>query len=207
MNLGKNVNRFVMQSLNNTDFACDKCSGSFKYEMRKKHWESCSVTLKCQIANCHAVETTFTSYDLIETHWREQCNVIDLKCSVCEDMVKRPVIQVHRCDVTLINNMKLLKKRVMELEAENANLKAAAQVRPIKAAKNVPTTNKRCVANHPMSFKHAPFPRIVGGVQQAGRNLHCDLCRNPVQPTIGFFRCDSNNCDYDICVRCGMNPS
>jgi len=37
-----------------------------------------------------------------------------------------------------------------------------------------------------------------------GLNLRCNGCKNQFKPSIGYFRCDSETCDYDLCARCGI---
>ena len=41
INLGKSVNRFVLQALNATKFKCDSCDVIFNYENRLEHWNAC----------------------------------------------------------------------------------------------------------------------------------------------------------------------
>ena len=84
-----------MQQLNNTDFMCDKCSATFKYEARHKHWESCGAEFKCKIAGCTSADNTFDDNGQLEAHWTQTCNVIDLQCNVCEALVKRPDVETH----------------------------------------------------------------------------------------------------------------
>lgn len=51
-----------------------------------------------------------------------------------------------------------------------------------------------------MTYKTTP---IMRGQFETGVNLFCDICKIRFTASIGYFRCP-NNCDYDECVRCGM---
>ena len=101
INIDKNVNRLVMDSLNKTAFVCDQCSKSFKYETRRQHWDSCEV-FQCKMKNCHYKGSTFSSLEELEAHWVDQCNAIPLKCNVCEAYSKRQEVGDHRCEIILL---------------------------------------------------------------------------------------------------------
>ena len=58
-----------------------------------------------------------------------------------------------------------------------------------------------------MTFKIAAIARQVGGRTLTGENLNCNICRNRIPPVIGYFRCEYDTCDYDICVRCGLGQA
>ena len=98
LNLGKQVNRFVIQSLNNTEFKCDTCPKTFKYEQRREHWATCGAVFKCSIEGCYLGGENFPSMDELKDHWKNQCNVIMLECSVCTGKVTREFIGPHSCD-------------------------------------------------------------------------------------------------------------
>ena len=104
--------------------------------------------------------------------------------------------------------MRQLKQRIAELEAENAQLKANQQQQinqPRPPVMNQPRTNKTCNAGHPLNYKTSAFPRYCNGRMGTGQAMRCDLCRTSIRPQIGYFRCDSQNCDYDICARCALH--
>lgn len=52
LNINSKLNRFVKQSLDNIELNCDSCSGQFKYENRRQHWEKCLVKYVCQVEGC-----------------------------------------------------------------------------------------------------------------------------------------------------------
>ena len=39
--MGKPVNKYVQQKLNELEFICEECPQIIKYEKRKKHWKYC----------------------------------------------------------------------------------------------------------------------------------------------------------------------
>ena len=104
---------------------CDRCPEKFKYEQRKKHWESCGVGLECEIEGCCIQGAPFKSMDALKTHCISQCEAIPLYCSVCEASLTRSKIASHSCEAGFISLLKMLKLRLKEAEEENAMLKAA----------------------------------------------------------------------------------
>ena len=42
------------------------------------------------------------------------------------------------------------------------------------------------------------------GYMDPGVQLKCAMCKNEFACGIGYFRCESQNCDYDLCVRCAV---
>ena len=55
-----------------------------------------------------------------------------------------------------------------------------------------------------MTFKNTPFPRKTKeGSVGCGKCLRCNICRRRFQATDGYYRCNSDDCDYDICNSCG----
>lgn len=114
-----------MQSLNSSDFTCDKCDTGFKYESRKAHWQVCGVFFTCPVPGCDTIpDHTFPSEAALIEHWFFKCPEIDLKCSVCKGAVKRSQVASHQCEANLLAKVELLMQRVNELEKENAELKA-----------------------------------------------------------------------------------
>lgn len=114
----------------------------------------------------------------------------------------------HRCDKGLFDLNKKLRERVAELEKENAELKARPvqqlapliRIDPVPQNPHLPITTRCCSSGHLMSYKTTPVQR---GPFATGVNLSCDICKNRMTASIGYFRCPSM-CDYDLCVRCGM---
>ena len=91
-----------MQQLNNSEFTCEKCANVFKYEVRKKHWESCGAEFKCLIEGCANAGTSFADFEKLNEHWNSNCNVIELQCTLCEATLKREGIDSHRCEVNFM---------------------------------------------------------------------------------------------------------
>ena len=59
-----------------------------------------------------------------------ECEMINLKCSLCEAYLTRPQIGAHSCDFALLGIIERLKARVAELEAENEHLKRRPAQQP-----------------------------------------------------------------------------
>ena len=66
----------------------------------------------------------------MRSHLVLNCSQVDLTCSVCKFSFKRSDANGHRCEVGLLGMVEMLKKRVEELEAENAILKAKPRPQP-----------------------------------------------------------------------------
>ena len=130
-----------------------------------------------------------------------------LECSVCTGKVAREFIGQHSCDQGLIAVNKKLKERNAELEKENATLKAEVEKLKKSSKPRVPTTDLKCNSGHPLLYKSESFQRMSGGILQGGNFVTCDNCRNTISVSIGYFRCDSRACDFDLCARCVLSPN
>jgi len=123
LNIGKKLNRFVLQSLNSSEFACDTCSTAFNYEQRRQHWQACGKSLKCPL-NCANGAAQFATMDALKEHWLKECEMMELVCSVCCAQTTRPGIAEHNCEAGLLKLVEQLRQRNKELLEENAQLKS-----------------------------------------------------------------------------------
>lgn len=119
ISLGKSVNRFAMQQLNQTVFRCDKCPAEFKYADKEKHWEKCGIEFRCQLAECSS--RPFEREDQLREHWQEQCLMVMVKCHVCKNVLQRRSTSTHDCVPFLVERIGKLTARLEDVQEQLEN--------------------------------------------------------------------------------------
>ena len=132
ISLARHVNRFVMQQLNPTLFNCEHCPNVvFSYDQRHEHWQKCQTRLVCRLEGCKQAGKEFDFKESLRLHWLNECNVIEVKCSVCQTEMKRSQTAKHRCEPVLCQHIKHLASVVRDLTEENKRLRQDLARRPL----------------------------------------------------------------------------
>ena len=58
---------------------------------------------------------------------------------------------------------------------------------------------KTCPKGCKLRMHTRPFPRFVNGIMLPGDNIYCFGLKEKIVCEEGYFRCEDENCNYDIC--------
>ncbi len=94
-------NLFVVNMLNEFEFACTKCPVTFKYTDHKKHIQECAnQQLRCPLPLCGTwlpLCGTTGNHQTLLAHWHESCEQISLNCLLCKQTTTRANERHHDC--------------------------------------------------------------------------------------------------------------
>lgn len=48
-----------------------------------------------------------------------------------------------------------------------------------------------------------PFHRYQEATKLTGKKINCERCKRKIMMCYGYFRCEFEDCNYDICKSCG----
>ena len=108
---GEQINRFVKNQLNKTQFRCNQCPETFEYQTHKDHMEKCFSSVDCPKCS----ETNFGSLAELKKHLETSCKKMSVTCNHCDEATLREDSNKHDCIKalkTLIGNKKKLIQRL-----------------------------------------------------------------------------------------------
>ena len=98
-----------MNTLNETQFTCQKCNQPYRYEQAAAHFKTCkSPNFECECG------LQFSENEL-NKHLEEECKEVEGQCETCARTMKRHEIQNHDCVEGLQITVGALTHKIQEL--------------------------------------------------------------------------------------------